>query len=252
MLPKIYIILVPTMHSTMVYAQLQYKKKTIKQFDRQSFENAKSLKEYVQFIERESSLSYTVLLACDQEQGLLSSCSHQHGLEMSSVEKVCYTNDWGIYIDKDGLFELQKKYRCIGLDLLFSPYTLLAFEHREKIKNVSGLYLLITPKYLVAMVFKDKKAYFTELLQIPEWLENEDKAVVSEHYIKDIEKLVQQFYKESLNKMFIESIIIADEVGLDATFEHTLEERLFVEVTKGSFSLETSLITLTNEELECL
>jgi len=252
MLPKIYIILVPTMHSTIVYAQLHYKNRVIKQFDRQIFESAKSLKNYVQSLERESNFSYTILLACGQEQGLLRSCSHQEGLDLSSVEKVCYKNDWGLYIDKDGFFELQKRYRCIGLDLLFSPYSLLTFEHKDMIEKVSGLYLLMTPKYLVAMVFKDEKAFFSELLQVPEWLVQEDGACISEHYIKDIEQLVQQFYKESANKMFIESIIIADAVGLEVAFENTLEERLFVEVTKRSFSLETSLIALANEELECL
>ena len=251
MLPKIYIMLVPTAHATVVYAQLRNKDRMIKQFDKQSFETASSLQNHIQTLERESSLSYTILLACGPKQGLLSSCTAEEGVDMSSVEKVCYDKRWGIYIDKDDLFELQKQYRSVGLDLLFSPYTLLTFEHRKMIKNVPGLYLLITTKYTVAMVFKDEVAHFAEILQTEEWLEHEDKEAVSEHYIKDIEALVKQFYKESPNKMFIESIIIADAVGLDAAFEHTLEERLFVEVIKESFDVEVSLIALSNEELGC-
>jgi len=251
MLPKIYIILVPGTHATIVYAQVHYKNSVIKQFDRQSFESASSLKSYIQTLERESTLSYIVLLACHPKQGLLSSCTLQDGVDMSSVEKVCYDHSWGIYMDKDDIFELQKQYRGVGLDLLFSPYTLLTFEHREMIKQISALYLLITPKYMVAMVFKDKEAYFAEKLEMPEELEREESQTVSEHHIKNIEQLVKQFYKESSNKMFIESIIIADATGLDATFEHTLEERLFVEVTKETFSVEETLISLANEELGC-
>ena len=235
----------------MVYAQLRHDNKVIKQFNQQSFESISHLKNYVQTLERESTLSYTVLLACTPKQGLLSSCLVQEGMDMSSIEKVCYGNKWGIYIDKDDLFELQKHYLGVGLDLLFSPYTLLTFEHREQIKSVSGLYLLITPKHMVAMVFRDKEACFTEKLETPEWLGREAPQTVSEHHIKNIEQLVKQFYKESSNKMFIESIIIADATGLDATFEHTLEERLFVEVTKGTFSVEATLISLANEELGC-
>ncbi len=251
MLSKIYIILIPTAHATIVYAQLRSKEKVIKQFKSQSFESASTLKSYVETLERESSLYYTILLACSPIQGLLNSCNPQEGVDLSSVEKVCYDNTWGIYMDKDDLFELQKQYRSVGLDLLFSPYSLLTFEHAEMIKKVSGLYLLITPKYTVAMIFQEGTAYFAEILKREPWLEHEEKQVISENYIKDIEQLVKQFYKECAHKMFIESIIIADAVGLDATFEHTLQERLFVEVIKESFDLEASLIALSNEELGC-
>ena len=251
-LPKIYIVLIPTVNATVVFAQLRQKEKILKQFDIKRFESISSLIQYVQKLERESSLSYTTLLACEPKQGLLTSCTPQEGLDMSTIEKICYENSWGIYIDKDDLFELQKQYLGVGLDLLFSPYTLLASVHKEHHKKRQGLYLLLTSQYMVAMVFKDHTAHFAEKLKIDAWLEHEDTDTISEYYMKQIEQLVEQFYKYSSKKtMFIESVVIADAVGLDADFEHALEERLFVEVSKERLVLEEALISLVKEELGC-
>jgi len=251
-LPKIYIVLIPTGNATVVFAQLRQKEKILKQFDVKRFESISALTQYVQKLERESSLSYTTLLACEPRQGLLSSCTAQEGLDMSTIEKVCYENSWGIYIDKDDLFELQKQYLGVGLDLLFSPYTLLASVHKEHLKKTQGLYLLITPQYMVAMVFKERTAHFAERLKSESWLEHEDADTISEYYMKQIEQLVEQFYKHSSKKtMFIESVVIADAVGLDADFEHALEERLFVEVSKERLVLEDAVISLVKEELGC-
>ena len=253
LLPKVYIVLVPHGTSVSVYGELRQKEKTLKTFDLQTFDNTEHLKQYIAQLERESSIVYTTLLACDVKQGLLPSCQLQQGFDESSVEMVCYDHDWGIYIDKDDLFELQKKYRSIGLDLLFSPYSLLAFSHRENIKKLSGLYVLMTPKYMIAMVFHDQKACFASMLSVEAWLENEDAKKISAYFRKEIEQVVEQFYKESGDKtMFIESVFIADMLGLDAAFEHTLQEALFVEVEKKSFELSASLIGLAQEELACL
>lgn len=250
LLAKMYIGLLPATTGHYVYGELRKNAKVLKRFDTQFCQTPSEVSEAVTRLSRESALSYVVLLEFDAKQGVLSSCSTSGEIELSSVERVCFEKRWGIYMDKDDLFEIQKRHKSTGLDLLFSPFSLLYNFFKETIAKQDGLYLLLTERYIVSMVFKENRALFAEVLNYEEAVALADSSKTIEICIEQIQSCVKAFYDAKVDeKMFIEQLFIADTRHFDTRLENSLEETLFVEVEKRQIDLEHELLTLAEKEL---
>ena len=250
LLAKMYISLITTAAGYEVYGELRKNSRLLKRFERQQCRNLTELSEQVTKLSRESALSYVVLLESEAKQGVLQSCGTNSEVELSSVERVCAEKRWGIYIDKDDLFEVQKRYKSVGLDLLFSPYSLLADCFEQEIKNQDGLYLLIYEAFLLGMVIKDAKALYGKIAALDETLILADSSSTVGIYMEEVQSMIKDFYDAKIDEtMFIEQLFIADAEHFDTKLENQLEETLFVEVQKRNIDLGAQLVTLAEKEL---
>lgn len=249
-LPKLFITLIPSGRSVHLYGELRKNGKMIKRFEEETVEVGEALEKKIKDLERESTLSYIALLETEASQGVLHSCRGTEESDLSSVEKICVENRWGLYIDKDDLFERQKSYKKIGLDLLFSPFSLLANFYQESVKESDGLYLLLTDDFVLAAVFKENTLLFGKRVLMQDELSLFDETKVLDRYIDTIQSAVKEFYDVKVDEtMFIEKVYIADTLNFDTGLENRLEEVLFAEVEKQSIDLSRELVLLCEKEL---
>ncbi len=249
-LPKLFITLIPSTKGVCLNGELYKNGKLIKRYDEQVIDEGAVLEKTVRTLEKESSLTYIALLEAEASQGVLTDCRGTQEFDLSSVEKICIENRWGLYMSKDDLFDRQKSYKSVGLDFIFSPFSLLYSFYEQKIQNSNGLYLLITGDYLLSAVFKDSVMIFGKQLSLQDELSLIDKRKVLEIYIEKIQTAVKDFYDAKVDDaMFIEKIFIADGLNFDTDLENRLEEALFVEVEKQSIDIAHELSLLSEKEL---
>ena len=249
-LPKLFITLIPSAKGVLLNGELRKNAKLIKRYEKQLIEGSAALEKRIRTLEKESSLVYVTLLETEASQGLLSDCRSSEEFDLSSVEKICIDNRWGIYISKDDLFERQKMYKNMGLDFLFSPFSLLYSFYKESAQKSDGLYLLVTDGFIISAVFKNSTMIFGKKVSMQDELSLIDETKIMERYIENIQTIVKAFYDAKVDEtMFIEKIYIADGVNFDTALENQLEEALFVEVEKQSIDLSHELILLSEKEL---
>ena len=248
-LPKLFITLIPSEVGVSLTGELRKNGVTLKRFDAEMINDTKALQERMKKFERESSLFYVSFLETEAEQGALNSCNVTESMESSTVEKICVDNSWGIYITKDDLFERQKSYRSVGLDLLFSPYSLLHSIYETTIQKSDGLYLLLANDLIFCSVFKNGKLLFGKHVEMPDLSLVDEPAKLGSH-IKQIQTLIKAFYETKVDEtMFIEKVFIADALNVDIELENRLEEELFVEVARQNIDLAHELVLLSEKEL---
>lgn len=247
---KMYITLIPTTEGVVIYAQLRKNFKIIKHYDKQIVRNKLTIAKVVGKLEREASMSYVALLETTAKQGLLPSCQNIEGIDLSHVEKVCIDNKWGFYISKDALHECQKEYRDVGLDFIFSPYSLMHQFHGSNVQKNDGLAVLVSRDFVLCSVYQAGVMIFAKETMMQERLTLTESTEYDKVYTAVLQESIQAFYDAKIDEtMFIEKVYIADAVGFESSFENELEETLFVEVTSSSIDLSHELCILSEMEL---
>lgn len=250
LLPKLFIALIPSGEGVSLYAEFRKQGSLRKRYEAELVEEHSELKRKVSELEKESAVSYIAYLETSASQGLLPNCQAPADVELSSVETICVENRWGVYMSKDDLFSRQKMYKNIGLDFIFSPFSLLYCFFEETIQERDGLYLLLTEDFVCSAVFKDQTMLFGKQVMMQDALALIDSSKMIERYSETIQITVKAFYDTKVDEtMFIEKIYIADTMDFEAAFENRLEETLFAEVEKLSIDLGRELIALCEKEL---
>ncbi len=244
-LPKLYLVIIPSSQGFFLSGELRKKTKCVKRFESQYIADVESLEKQIKVFEKEGAIAYVVLLEIEARQGTISDCHHLEDLDASSIEKVCVANTWGIYIDKDDLFDTQRRYKEVGLDLLYSPFSLLNYLHKEAITKEDGLYLLLLEDKLFSAVFKEGKLLFSESTQLkPDPLA--DDAARLQRYVQSIQTSIKYFYDAKIDEaMFIEKLFVADALALEIDFENRLEEELFVSVHREDVDVAETLVAMS-------
>ena len=247
-LAKLYITLIPSGKGMLVSAVLRKDESIKKHFAPLYVEGSEALTAEIKRLSRESALHYVILLESEAKQDILRNCHVAATEAKHENDVVCIEKRWAISMDKDALFQRQKEFLTIGLDLLFSPFSLLREVFKESIAQNDGLYLFIIDGALFGIVFKEGTALFGqhELLEIKENLL--DTTPTDEVYVEAVQRIVKAFYDTKIDEtMFIEKVYIADTLHFDATLENRLEELLFVEVHKVSVELNTLLVDVAQK-----
>ena len=250
LLPKLFITLIPSEEGVQLYAELRKNAKVVKRFEEQMLKSAESLEKRVRRLERESAVSYIVLLETEAVQGLLSDCSRMEMADESHFEKICVDDKWGVYMEKDDLFERQRDYKNIGLDFIFSPFSLMYNVYQKSMQKDDGLYLLMGEGFIVGSVVKNGALLYGRLIKMQETLSFPEESDRLDSYVQTIQSIVKAFYEAKTDgAMFIEKIYMADALDFDVRLENRLEEELFVEVEKRSVDLPHELAVLGEMEL---
>lgn len=250
LLPKLFITLIPSEEGVQLYAELRKNARMIKRFEVQTFKNAESLEQRVRRLERESAVSYISLLETEAVQGLLRDCIRMEVADPSHFEKICVDDKWGVYMERDALFERQREYKSVGLDFIFSPFSLLYNVYQQSMQKDDGLYLLLGEGFLAGSVVKEGVLLYGALTKMQRTLSFPEESDRLDNSVQTIQSIVKAFYETKTDgAMFIEKIHMADALDFDVRLENRLEEELFVEVEKRSLDLPHELALLGEMEL---
>jgi hypothetical protein len=154
-----------------VYIELVSKKNIIKSvqenFDTKSI-NEKMLS-FINSYTNESPYYYISLLDASSAQGAIPTCSkNQLGRyhDISSCEHRCFKEKWTYFTSQSDLYSLQKQYKQIGFDFIFSPFVILANFFKDKIDSHLAMFILIEENYLSLAIFDNSELLFAKHLDV--------------------------------------------------------------------------------------
>ncbi len=94
-------------------------------------------------------------------QGAYEGCSHPsvhfRNDDVVGIQTVCRNNEWTQYASQDELHRLKAHYSGVGLDFIFSPFSMIEFYFADKIKNSFGLYAFCVPGFFAIAIFDGEK-----------------------------------------------------------------------------------------------
>ena len=176
---KVLINIVVKRASTVVYIELYSKKKTIDTVHKE-FETTKFNEDMLEFITnytKESPYYYISLLDISSLQGALPTCSKNrlgYYYDLSDCEYRCYEGRWTYYTSKTELYDIEKKYKAIGVDFIFSPFVLLAKFFQDKINGTLAIYALIQENSISLCVFEEGSLIYADHLEIQASFSSDD------------------------------------------------------------------------------
>ncbi|MBU0721830.1 hypothetical protein KJ877_10840 [bacterium] len=155
---KVYVNIVVDRSKTHVYIEECNKEAVLERieqsFDTTSFDS--NIYEFIRSYTKETPFHYIAILDTSPSQGALPTCSEREiplFCDLSSSKYLCYANKWSYYTSTPDLNMLQKQYKKIGLDLIFSPFPILANFFKDKIDSHLAIFILIEDNYITLAVF---------------------------------------------------------------------------------------------------
>lgn len=140
---KIYIAIVHDGDAYDVRVVTQKQKKLINKQSKH-YEGESALSDTLSFIRKqteESPLHYVSLLNPSPHQGALAKCfTHNKENGLDGTITVCRNEKWTLYASERELEELQKQYAPVGLDFIFSPFSVIERFFADKITGGLALY----------------------------------------------------------------------------------------------------------------
>ena len=184
---KVFVNIVVAKESTQVYINLYSKENLTDSFE-ETFDTVVLNEKMIAFIKsytKETPYFYISILDHSSEQGAVPTCSKNflpRYHDMSDCEYKCQDKQWTHYTSKTDLYEIERHYKTIGVDFVFSPFTVLSRFFKDKIDGHVAVYLLIQEEFISLSVFQNSKLLYAEHLdmkytQVSEELETVDVSV---------------------------------------------------------------------------
>ena len=133
-------------------------KKTI-DLIRHHFEGDSSSIAMNNFIKEKSNISpffYTSILNQYPNQGAYDGCIKSNEKSVG-IKVLCRDQQWTQYASREDLANLEKSYSNIGLDFIFSPFSLIEYYFADKIKSGLALYAFGMPNLFSVAIFDEGK-----------------------------------------------------------------------------------------------
>ncbi len=168
---KVFINIVVEDSQSIVYVE-QCDKSGVINSDSENFDTKKINPKMYEFINSyigESPFYYISILDNSTVQGAIPTCKSRDMSEFADIDSlkyVCHKNKWAYYTSKSDLNSLQKSYSNIGLDFIFSPFSILANFFKDKINKSLALYILIEHNSIALSVFDNSKLLFADYIDM--------------------------------------------------------------------------------------
>lgn len=137
--------------------------------------NAKMLA-FIESYTKGSPYFYISILDNSLSQGAIPTCDKNrlsYYYDVSGSELKCADKKWTYFTSKTDLYSIEKKYEKIGVDFIFSPFTLLWHFFRDKIDKNLAMFVLIQTSSISVTVFKEGSLLFGEHLDMHHMLEED-------------------------------------------------------------------------------
>jgi hypothetical protein len=224
------------------------KQKKVLYKEHRRFEGDSSYKDSVAYLQKyldESPLHYVALLNPQAKQGALPECSSHDVddmVEIKNSKTLCRKDQWLLYCSLGELDTLQMHYKSIGLDFIFSPFSILEHFFADKIEGSFALYALAQKDSFSVAIFENGKLEYAHHYSTSEKnrLASEDENNISEFAVgikeedeaengislDDIESLDDLDILEELDDLSnIEDLDSLDEIVEFSEDEPTYEEK---------------------------
>ncbi len=102
---------------------------------------------------------YISMLNPFPNQGAYDGCTKSipHSEESVGIKVLCRDKQWTQYSSQADLSQLQNSYRTVGLDFIFSPFSMIEYIFADKIKSGLALYAFGMPNIFSVAVFDSGK-----------------------------------------------------------------------------------------------
>lgn len=168
---KVFINVILGYAKTTVYVEYVSKNKVVKDFEK-SFNTASftdTIEEYIMTHVKESPFYYVSFLDHSKFQGALPTCHEREFLrygDIVDVKSLCQKNQFSVYSSKRDLDQLQNRYADLGIDFIFSPFTILSRFFREKLELQATMYLLVQQDSIALAIFENSELLFAEYMDM--------------------------------------------------------------------------------------
>lgn len=123
------------------------------------FEGETAFEEMLTFVRKqteESPLHYVSLLNPDLNQGALAGCSENND-SLHGAQTLFRKQKWTLYASSRELDALQKRYAAVGLDFIFSPFSLMEHFFADKLSGGLALYAFAQKDTFSVAFFEEGK-----------------------------------------------------------------------------------------------
>ncbi|WP_151900948.1 MULTISPECIES: hypothetical protein [Sulfurimonas] len=168
---KVLVNIVVQKESTLVHIELYGKKGVIDEVNSE-FQTTSLTTQMYDFISeytKESPYFYIAVLDTSLVQGALPSCEKNkldHYFDLSMSKYKCFENRWTFYTAKNDIYEIERKYEDIGVDMIFSPFVLLANFFQDKINGNLAMYVLVQNNVISVAIFEHSNLLYAEHLDM--------------------------------------------------------------------------------------
>ncbi len=179
---KVFVNILVKRSSTDVYMEIRSKKGVIDHCH-ESFDTtilSHQLLEFINSYTKESPYFYISFLDISVEQGALPTCEKNrlgfYG-DISASEYKCHDKKWTYYTSKSDLYVIEKRYAKIGVDFVFSPYSVLSNFFKDKIPTTLAMYILVQDSFISLSIFDNGALLYAQQLDME--TTSEDKEEIS-------------------------------------------------------------------------
>ncbi len=168
---KVFVNIVVGSARTTVYIE-QYSKNGVVDSAEDVFDTIslnRDIKEFIALYVSESPFHYISILDASIAQGALPTCTKNkisYYEDLSSSISRCYDKKWTFYTSQEELYAIERKYEGIGIDFVFSPFTLLANFFKDKIETHIALFLLIQENHISLSIFDNSNLLYAQHLDL--------------------------------------------------------------------------------------
>ena len=175
---------------TTVYIEMLNKKGLVHSYEEEFEEKYLSapMYEYIQSNIKETPYYYISILDNSRSQGALPTCARNKRAyyhDLSESEYKCYNDKWTYYTSKTDVYAMEKVYKKIGIDFIFSPFLILTNFFKDKIDTPLAMFILIEEGSLCLSIFKNSELLFAEYLDMKAEVTN-DSLLIEEEDIEDV------------------------------------------------------------------
>ena len=167
---KIFVNIVPKHFNTVVYIEKRSRKGIVSSLEEEfkTLECNESMYEFITTHSAESPYVYISVLDVSHLQGAVPTCSKERMkfyLDLEKGEYRCH-NNWAYYTEKENLLVIKKRYSIIGIDYIFSPFTILSCFFKDKIDGKTAMYILVQENFLSLAIFENSQLLYAHHLDM--------------------------------------------------------------------------------------
>ncbi len=168
---KVFVNIVVKRFSTVVYIETDGKKGLQRSAEEEFevLELDEKMHDLITAFTKESPYNYVSVLDMSQSQGAVPTCKKnriEYYTDVEDIEFRCHNNAWAYYTARENLTSIRKKYAAIGVDYIFSPFSILSYFFKDKIDGTLAMYILVQESFLSLAIFENSQLLYAHHLDM--------------------------------------------------------------------------------------
>ena len=110
---------------------------------------------------------YISILDYKHQQGVIPSCNKSDISKFCDLENpktLCFENNYRLYTSNTALDEIKSEHKKLGVDFIFSPFSVLSMFFNDKLKNNLALFVLVEEEHISLTVYDNGKLLYAKYL----------------------------------------------------------------------------------------